>query len=153
VREPDWPRRGPREDLPVLTHRPEPAEQRRLTHIFRSLGAEDRTSLLAFAEFLAARRASDSASLGVPEPIPEPVHRPRPEGESVIAAIRRLSATYSMLDRGAMLNETSSLMSAHVLQGQGAAQTIDGLEALFVRHYETFRTRTQGTDREQDPNP
>ena len=71
----------------------------------------------------------------------------------MIAAIRRLSATYSMLDRGAMLNETSALMSAHVLQGQGATQTIDALEALFVRHYETFRTRNQGTDREQDPNP
>jgi hypothetical protein len=124
-----------------------------LARILRSLDAEDRTSLLAFAEFLAARRTSAPSEAPAPEPIPEPVPRPRPEGESVIAAIRRLSAIYSMLDRGAMLNETSALMSAHVLQGQGAPQTIDALEALFVRHYERFRSRTQETDREQDPNP
>ena len=136
----------------MLTHRPETAELRHLRRIFRSLGPEDRTSLLAFAEFLAARRASAPAEAQAPEPIPEPMPRPRPEGESVIAAIRRLSATYAMLDRGAMLNETSALMSAHVLQGQGAIQTIDALEALFARHYETFRTRTQRSDPEQDPN-
>jgi hypothetical protein len=135
-----------------LTHRPETAELRRLRRIFRSLAADDRTSLLAFAEFLAARRASAPVDPQPPEPIPEPVARPRPEGESVIAAIRRLSATYAMLDRGAMLNETSALMSAHVLQGQGATQTIDALEALFLRHYEIFRTRVQRTDPEQDPN-
>lgn len=137
----------------MLTHKPESAELRRLSRAFRSLAPEDRTSLLAFAEFLAARRASAPAEPQAPEPIPEPAPRPRPEGESVIAAIRRLSATYSMLDRGAMLNETSALMSAHVLQGQGAPQTIDALEALFVRHYERFRSRMQEMDREQDANP
>jgi hypothetical protein len=43
---------------------------------------------------------------------------PRPSQESVVAAIKRLSKTYEMLDRGPMLNETSALMSAHVLQGR-----------------------------------
>jgi hypothetical protein len=132
----------------MLTARPESAELRRLMRIYRALGEEDRSLLVAFAELMAARRVGVPA--GPPGRTPEPVHRPRPAGESVIAAIRRLSLTYPMLERGDMLNETSALMSAHVLQGRDATLTIDALEALFARHYEAFRSRAQGTDGTSD---
>jgi hypothetical protein len=38
-----------------------------------------------------------------------------------------------------MLNETSSLMAAHVLNGRPARDVIDDLEALFARHYDAYR--------------
>jgi hypothetical protein len=118
-----------------------------LVRIFRSLPTSERTSLLDFAEFLAARQPAE------PEPAPEPVGLPRPPTETVIAAIRRLSQTYPMLERGAMLNETSALMSAHVLQGQDAARTIDALESLFARYYAELRTRRSGADQDPDRRP
>jgi hypothetical protein len=105
---------------------------------FRALAAAERDTLLAFAEFLAQR--------GAPTPEPhrgprEPIPVPRPSTESVVAAIKRLSKTYAMLDRGPMLNETSALMSAHVLQGRSASEVIDDLEALFARHYRDYRAK------------
>jgi hypothetical protein len=120
---------------------PASPEERRLSRLYRSLGEADRHALMAFAEFLA--RAERPAP--APEPPPEPTHQPRPEGETVIAAIRRLSSTYSMLDRGPMLHETSALMSAHVLQGRNAAEVINALEALFERQYQDYRARALGS--------
>ncbi len=114
-------------------------EERRLTRLFRSLGETDRHALLAFAEFLSREKRPGPA----PEPPREPTPLPRPAGETVIGAIRRLSLTYSMLDRGPMLHETSALMSAHVLQGRDAAEVIAALEALFERQYQDYRARLQ----------
>jgi hypothetical protein len=115
-------------------------EERRLTRLYRSLGDADRHALIAFAEFL----ARNERPAPTPQPLQEPSPLPRPAGETVIAAIRRLSLTYSMLDRGSMLHETSALMSAHVLQGRDASEVIDALEALFERQYQDYRTRIQG---------
>ncbi|RKT47518.1 hypothetical protein [Thiocapsa rosea] len=115
-----------------------PESERRLVRSFRALAAEERETLLAFAEFLVQRGAeAPSPHRGPREPIP----MPRPAAESVVAAIKRLSKTYEMLDRGPMLNETSALMSAHVLQGRPANEVIDDLEALFARHYRDYRAK------------
>lgn len=65
-----------------------------------------------------------------------PADIPRPESESVVAAIRRLSQTFPMLDKEALLHETSALMTAHLMQGRGAVEVIDELEIVFRRHYE-----------------
>jgi hypothetical protein len=35
-----------------------------------------------------------------------------------------------------MLNETSGLMTEHLMQGRPAPEVIDELEALFRRHYQ-----------------
>jgi hypothetical protein len=117
-------------------------DEQRLTRLFRALDEADRRTLLAFAEFLAAGGRPVAAPPAPPPP--GPVALPRPAQESVIAAIRRLSATYPMLDRGPMLNATAALMSAHVLQGREAALVIDDLEALFLRRYEDDRQDHQG---------
>ena len=118
----------------MLTPEPASVDERRLKRLFRSLGEADRRTLLAFAEFLAAGGAPAA-------PPGEPVPLPRPGQETVIAAIRRLSRTYPMLDRGPLLNATAARMSAHVLQGRDAAAVIDELEALFLRHYDDYRAQ------------
>lgn len=111
-------------------------DARRLTRILRSLDAEDRRTLLRFAEFLASEGGTPQPK---DAPLQEPEHLPRPGKESVVAAIKRLSLSYHMLDRSVMLNETSTLMAGHVLNGRPAKAVIDDLEALFVRHYAQYR--------------
>ncbi|GAB6044338.1 hypothetical protein [Endothiovibrio diazotrophicus] len=99
---------------------------------FSALDGEGRGQLLAFAEFLYGRRPRK------PEVV-EPREIPRPTEESVVKAIRRLSESYPMLDRGKVLHETSMLMSQHVMQGRPAVEVVDDLELLFRRHYGEWR--------------
>lgn len=103
--------------------------EKRLREILSELPEAQAAALLEYAEFLAARYSG-------PKEFTTPLNIPRPPEESVIKAIRRLGATYPMLDRSKMLNETSSLMTQHVLQGRAAAEVIDELESMFKRHYE-----------------
>lgn len=112
--------------------------EKKLLSYFRQLSQQDGQSLLSFAEFLAARSQ--------PEVDPETLtvnKIDRPEEESVIAAIKRLSASYPMLDKDKMLTETSSLMTKHVVQGRAANEIIDELELVFERHYDAFREETE----------
>ncbi|MEO1765953.1 hypothetical protein [Thiobacter aerophilum] len=104
-------------------------QERKLLRLVRTLSAQDRATLVAFAEFLAGR---------VPRPsVPEaPLAIPRPAEEKVVHAIRRLRETYPMLDHGKMLNQVSQLMTQHVMQGRPAHEVIDELELLFRAHYE-----------------
>lgn len=127
----------------MLSRTSESADGRRLAKLFQGLSAADRQTLLAFADFLAQRAQPDQLGETVPR---EPQSLPRPDTESVVGAIKRLSRTYDMLDRGPLLNETSALMSAHVLQGRGAIQVIDELEALFARHYQDYRAKHDASD-------
>lgn len=112
--------------------------KKRLLECYSRLGDQDKATLTAFAEFLASRQAEDEDTPPAPAKPLEPLDIPRPAKESVVAAIRRLTATYPMLDRKDLLNETSSLMAAHVLQGRKAQDVVDQLEAVFRSHYELF---------------
>lgn len=105
------------------------AEQQLLA-AFRRLASQDRQALQAFAEFLAAR--SDGAVPDEPVAVPQPEQRP--DGESVVMAIKRLMRTYPMLDRRKLMGPTSLLVSQHA-QGRAAVQIIDELEVVFERHY------------------
>ncbi|OAD22303.1 hypothetical protein THIOM_001902 [Candidatus Thiomargarita nelsonii] len=102
----------------------------RLQRIFKQLAPEQQETLLAFAEFLQSRL--------VEKPMPKVKHLPRPPNESVVAAIKRLAQSYPMLDKAKMLNETSRLMSEHILRGRDSVEVIDELETVFLRHYEEF---------------
>jgi len=104
---------------------------KRLLTLVRRLPKPQAEQLLEFAEFLAERHAPVEAIPTEPLPIP------RPAEESVIKAIKRLSATYPMLNRTKILDETSALVTQHVIKGRAAADVIDELEVLFRRHYET----------------
>jgi hypothetical protein len=109
------------------------ADGKALQKIFERLCEQDRKSLMDFAEFLAAR-VSEPASQKI-QKIPEPKVTSRPKEESVVRAIKRLSNTYFMLDKAAMLNETSALMAQHIMHGRAAADVIDELETLFEQQY------------------
>jgi hypothetical protein len=118
----------------------------RLLKIFRQLGAANQSTLVAFAEFLATRPETvPTVKPTVQQELPHPVAIPRPDKETVVAAVKRLSRTYPMLDKAKMLGETSDLVGQHILQGRVAAEVIDELEAVFVRNYRTLKDR-----REQD---
>lgn len=112
--------------------------EKKLLEFFRKLSPQDGQSLLSFAEFLAARShpVLDPEILNVKK-------IERPAEESVIAAIKRLSASYPMLDKDKMLTETSSLMTQHVVQGRAAIEIIDELELVFERHYDAFTQETE----------
>lgn len=101
-----------------------------LQEIYARLGEADRATLLAFAQFLAERSGAVVAAV---DTTPKPIARPAQE--SVVGAIKRLSASYHMLDRSKILHETSALMTQHMMQGRAAEEVIDELEILFQRHY------------------
>ncbi len=103
----------------------------RLRDLVARLPEAKAQALLEYAEFLVARHG-DTLETATPLDIP------RPDKETVVKAIKRLSATYPMLDRAKMLNETSVLVTQHVMHGRDAVAVIDELEILFRRHFEQY---------------
>ena len=114
--------------------------EKKLMQHFRRLEKSNQQALLQFAAFLEHSQTLDTATqrTTVAFPTPEPI--PRPKQESVVKAIKRLTATYPMIDRDLLLNETSQLMTEHVLHGKSAPQVIDELEALFQQHYTVLKS-------------
>jgi len=110
--------------------------EKRLTEIVQRLPAEQAAALLEFAEFLLVRHGAAGVAAGAiagtkTAEIPAPLDIPRPAEESVVKAVKRLRATYPMLDVRKLLNETSSLMTQHVMQGRDKIEVIEELEILF----------------------
>lgn len=105
--------------------------EKQLLSLVRRLPKAQAGQLLEFAEFLADRHAPVEVAT-------DPLSIPRPAEENVIKAIKRLSATYPMLDRVKLLDEASHLMTQHVIQGRAAVEVIDELEVLFRRRYENL---------------
>ena len=107
--------------------------EKQLLDFFEQLAPEQQDGLIAFAEFLGGSvpNAVGTAS--------EPVAIPRPDGERVTMAIRRLVRTYPMLDRRRLMLEASQFMAQHALEGRPAHEVIDELEAVFARHYRKMR--------------
>jgi hypothetical protein len=103
--------------------------EQRLRDLVARLPEARAQALLDYAEFLVAR-------YGETLDIAAPLDIPRPDRESVVKAIKRLAATYPMLDRAKMLNETSVLVTQHVMHGRDAVEVIDELEILFRRQFE-----------------
>ena len=115
--------------------------EKRITGIVQRLPAEQAAALLEFAEFLLVRHGSaavaaeGNADAKAPA-IAAPLDIARPAEESVVKAVKRLRATYPMLDARKLLNETSALMTQHVMQGRDKIEVIEELEILFRTHYE-----------------
>ncbi len=107
----------------------------RLVTYYLAIPAAQRQSLLDYAAYLA-----DKAGQALPAVAMTPVAIPRPAQESVVSAIRRLSMTYPMLEKKALLHEASALMAEHVLHGRVATDVIDELEELFKQRYERHCT-------------
>ena len=101
---------------------------------FSKLAKSQQQTLLQFAEFL--EQKADDNIIGQPEEIPKPVLQERPAEETVVGAIKRLTAGYPMLEKEKLFNETSVLMTKHIMQGHEAHLVINELEVLFQRHYD-----------------
>ena len=107
--------------------------EQQLLDVFARLAPEQQDRLIAFAEFLGGG-APDAAGAAS-----EPVAMPRPDGETVPMAIRRLVRTYPMLDRKRLMVDASHFMAQHALEGRPASEVIDELEGVFARHYQRIR--------------
>jgi len=105
---------------------------KKLLQHYRQLPDEVAQQLLDFAEFLASRHQIEVLELALPE------ETPRPENEAVVVAVKRLSATYHMLDKDLLLNEAAALVSQHMLQGRDAVEVIDELEEIFSKQYDLY---------------
>jgi hypothetical protein len=104
--------------------------EKQLLDFFEQLAPEQQDRLIAFAEFLGGSAADVAGTAS------GPVGIPRPGGETVQMAIRRLVRTYPMLDRKRLMAEASQFMAQHALNGRPAVEVIDELEKVFARHYE-----------------
>ncbi len=135
--------------------------EQRLQEILRNLPEAEAGSLLDYAEFLLTRApqkqllqalstaadmagtsATESSSVSAvmaeaePEINIEPLDIPRPETETIIGAVKRLSETYPMLSKDKMLHETADLVGQSLMGTRDTVEVIDELEQVFRRYYE-----------------
>lgn len=111
------------------------ADGKRLLALFRGLSEVRQQTLMDFAAFLADKESTDSANAPAREPVPIP----RPDRENVVMAIKRLRATYPMLDSADLFNEASAQMTRHLMHGVAANEVIDELEQIFLQRYQSGR--------------
>ena len=116
-------------------------KERELLKLLKSLGEPDQQSLVAFAQFLSSRAdavSNTTEAVMKEDEIPtQPLIIPRPDEESVIKAIKRLTTTFPMVDKENILHPISDLMTSHMIQGKSAPAVIDELEKVFLKEYET----------------
>ena len=111
-------------------------KERMLIKFFKKLDESNKETLLAFAEFLSKRGITEAIeSDELPTVSSEPLEIVRPEKESVVKAIKRLSATYPMVDKENILHPISAVMTSHIMQGKAAPDAIDELQDLFLKEY------------------
>jgi hypothetical protein len=110
-------------------------QREKIIGVLDSLSPSDQAAVLSFAEFLLSRTVIAQAVPAAAVEMPEPELGPRPQNEKVVAAIKRLSKAYYMLDKSKMLGVTSDLVTQHILQGREAVEVIDELEQVFADHY------------------
>ncbi len=115
------------------------AEAEKVLKLWRGLDENQRGCLLAFAEFLSGR-AKSAGPGGEAATAEEPVEVAAAPNETVVGAIKRLSASYPMLDKKRLLTETASQMSRHLMQGAAKTDVIEELETIFRHHYEAYRS-------------
>jgi len=106
--------------------------EKQLLKLFAGLDPEAQGHLLAFAEYLASKQPARPAVAS------EPVSIEAGPDESVIQAIKRLSQCYPMLERSRLLNDTSALMTQHMLHGRERLEIIQELEVVFAKHYQQY---------------
>jgi len=109
-----------------------------LIKVFEQLNEIDQSSVVSFAEFLVSKSENDPAYKKEPAVLEKPLDIARPEEENVVIAIRRLSATYPMINTTGVLDQAAKLMTDHMLHGKDAKIVIDELEVLFSEHYEKY---------------
>jgi len=110
-------------------------EKKLISH-YDALTPAERETLLSFAEFLAGRSPKRTT-------IETPVEIERPSEESIVAAIKRLSASYPMIDKSKILSDVSEKVTQTVVFGRDVTEVIDELEVFFKQSYQLYVTEKQ----------
>jgi len=105
-------------------------ESKKLSELFVKLPDADQQTLMDFALFLKQKNKDKQVDFPIPK------LEDRVDGESVIAAIKRLKKIYHMLNMDPLIDETSSYLTQYMVQGRDKNEVINDLEASFVKHYE-----------------
>jgi len=129
-------------------------KERELLKLYKELGESDQTTLHAFAQFLNSRTDTasdeDKPDKKIDEIPTQPLTIPRPDEESVIKGIKRLTATYPMVDKENILHPISDLMTSHMIQGKKAKDIIDELENVFLKEYKAqYSNKTDSTNEQK----
>lgn len=120
--------------LPTIPKIQGSTEERKLCEIYKQLSEADKYTLMSFASFLNKQEFINDESIETSVRF-EVLNIPRPEKESVIKAIRRLTKTYPMIDKDSIFERISSLMTEHIMNGRSASSVIDDLEKLFNQQF------------------
>jgi len=114
--------------------------EKKLLHLYREMTDDDQHALIRYAEFLSEAKVEKSVELVTPTLIPAA------ENESVVGALKRLSASYPMIDKAKMLDQTSSLMSDHLLRGKAKKEVIKEFDVLFEQEYKKLERENKSND-------
>ena len=106
-----------------------------LLEYYQSLTGSAQRMLLNYAEFLCTQPENVQIK---DRSLQQPKEITAAENESVVAAIKRLSECYFMLDRAKLLNSASVLMAQHVMQGRDASDVVKELETSFADAYQLY---------------
>jgi len=129
-------------------------KQKILLDYYQDLSKQDQHSLLRYAEFLATGATSSQSESGefvdnsasntvvslasTLKPIPKPEKIAAPKDEKVVQALKRMSATYPMLEKSSLLNKASELVAQHIMFAKPAVVVIKDIEAMFAMAYDKF---------------
>ncbi|MBF0264244.1 MAG: hypothetical protein HQL46_03165 [Gammaproteobacteria bacterium] len=108
--------------------------EKKLLSNLKNLNPSAQNSLLDFSDYLLSKENKDNVQLA-PE---KPQQIPRPPEESVVAAIKRLSQSYHMINKSGVLDQAAQMMTEHMLNGKEAQIVINELEVLFSQKYQLY---------------
>lgn len=112
-------------------------KRQRLIKLFDGMEQQQQDSLLDYAAFLLNQQEKSDPTQSQQKLAPD-LSNPRPEEENVVNAIKRLRASYYMLNADNLFSESSTLMAQFMLHGRDADEVIDDLQQLFEDHYQKY---------------
>ena len=114
-------------------------EERKLCKLYKSLGDNQRETLLVFAEFLNEKFVDAGIVEDAEAVLQLPILIEITENESVVKGIKRLKSSYFMIEDDNLLHEVSALMSEHIMKGVSAEDIILRIEAVFKKFYQQYK--------------
>jgi len=110
--------------------------EKNLIRLYEALTSPEREMLISYAEFLVERSDGGNDEY---RKIKEPVEIKRPPQETIVAAVKRLSASYPMLDKAKLLSDVSEKVTQHIIFGREITEVIDELEIFFQKNYQQYK--------------
>ena len=114
-----------------------------LIDLYEAMDDERKISLCDFADFLYAQAGP------INKEIPQPEEIQRPEKETVVGAVKRLKATYHMIESMTVFSAASELMTDHMVKGRDVVEVINEMEILFEQSYDKLLQDKKATDNDE----